>query len=386
MNLSDQLHELADRVDTRPFTPAEDIRRVGDRFRRQQRARLSVGAASLTVLAVVVALTWVLRPHGETTPSPVGPIDGWRLEHTWTVPGSGVVLQAADSLWAVDTADGELTSDGTSPAGATYQIDPQTGQVLDVLQGAVGGWPSVGAGALWLSTAAGGLDVLTKVDLVSHELTRVRTSRPRQLPHGAVVAGGHLWVANYGSGDLLQMDPTTLRTRHTIHFGDLADGGLPQSIVSDGKSLWVSFDNGLVRRLDARTGAQTSQLQLPVHEARLSEVDPQRHVLYASGVRGDSLFQIHISDRGPDRLGNELALSRVADSILNAVAVSPDSIWVAITNPDELLRIDPETFTIVARVPISGIDHTSNVGVALAAAPGTVWVRVEDRLVTLTGD
>jgi hypothetical protein len=52
------------------------------------------------------------------------------------------------ALWVIDNKDTKLTPDGTAPAGEMYQIDPGSGDVLDRLPGAVGGWQSVGAGAI----------------------------------------------------------------------------------------------------------------------------------------------------------------------------------------------------------------------------------------------
>lgn len=386
MNLGDLLNQLADDVDTRSLPDADQIRRTGDRFRRQRLARLSVGAAVVAVVAVVATVAVVTNPWTRSAPEPVSPIDGWRVTRTLDVPGSGAIIFGDDSLWVVDMEEGELAEDGTSPAGSLLEVDPGSGDILDRIPGAVGGWPNIGAGAIWLCTAAGDLDVLTRVDLATHEVRRIATSDPRQLPHGTAFAGGNLWVANWSSGDLVRMDPQTGRVRQTIHLGDYSTGQAPRSLISDGHSLWVGNDNGLVSRFDGATGDQTSRLQLPFREVGFDGIDSRRHVLYANAVRGNSLLEINIGQAGPDRLGRELPLTEEVDGMLGGFAMGTDLLWVATTNPDQLLRIDPETFAIRERMPLTGMAHESNVPVALAASGRTVWIRVEGKVVELAPD
>lgn len=388
MNLADLMNQLADDVDTRSLPDADQIRRTGDRFRHQRRARLSVGAAVVAVAAVLATVAIITNPWTRSAPEPVSPIDGWRVTRTLEVPGSGSIIYGDDSLWVVDMKDGELAEDGTTPAGSLYQIDPGSGDILDRIPGAVGGWPNIGAGAIWLCTAAGELDVLTRVDLATHEVRRIATSDPKQLPHGTAFAAGNLWVANWSSGDLVRMDPETNQVRQTIHIGDYGTGQAPHSLVSDGHSLWVGNDNGLITRFDGATGEQTSQLQLPLpfREVGIDGIDTRRHVLYAHAIRGNTLLEINTGQSGPDRFGSELPLTKEVDGMLGGFAIGTDSLWVATTNPDRLLRIDPETFTISDRMPLAGMAHESNVPVALAASGRTVWIRVEGKVVELAPD
>ncbi|HET6938253.1 MAG TPA: hypothetical protein VFI19_06600, partial [Nocardioides sp.] len=112
MNLTDLMNEMADDVDTRALPEPDQVRRVGDRLRRRHRSRLAAGAAAV---AVAVAATAVAVTTGDprSDPSPVGPIDGWRVVRTVEVSGSGAVFAGDGSLWVVDMAGGRLTADGT---------------------------------------------------------------------------------------------------------------------------------------------------------------------------------------------------------------------------------------------------------------------------------
>ena len=388
MNLADQLNQLADDVDTRGLPDAQEIRRTGDRFRRQRRARISVATTVVAVVAIVTTAAVVTRPWTRSAPEPVSPIDGWRVTRTLEIPGSGAMLYGADSLWVVDMKDGELAEDGTAPAGSLYQIDPASGEVLDRIPGAVGGWPSVGGGAIWLCTAAGDLNMLTRVDLATHQVTQIETSHPKQLPRGTAFAGGNLWVSNWVSGDLLRIDPETDRVQRTLHLGEGSSPRTPSNPISDGHSLWLSSGSGLITRLDGATGEQTSRLQLPDLDVQLAGIDSRRHILYGYPVRGwTTLYEINADPSARDQLGRDVGLTpKRLDATILAFAVGSGSLWAATMNPDELVRIDPKTFTVTGRMPLTGMDRGSNVPVALAASGQTVWIRVAGKVLELAPD
>jgi len=382
VNLADLMNELADDVDTRSMPDPDRVRRIGDEVRRRHHSRLAVGAAVVVAVAVSAAAALAARDP-RSAPEPVRPVEGVRVVRTVDIPGSGAAFVGDGSLWVVDMAGGRLTDDGTAPAGDLYQLDPESGEVLDRIPGAVGGWPAVGGGAVWLSTAAGDLDVLTRVDLTTHEVTRISTSHPRTLPHGVAVVGDTLWVASYGTGELLLMDTDSFAVRRRIHLGGQPSDQAPQGLVTDGSSVWVSDDKGVVTRFDGATGTVTSRLELPAHEVRLDGIDA-RGILYANAVRGNTVFEIVTGAGGaPDEIGRELPLTPEVDSMLGGLTLGAGAMWVATLNPDDLVRVDAESFEVTGRTPLAGLDHESNVPVAIAATHDAVWVRIDGKVVEL---
>lgn len=377
MNLADRMNKLAEDVDARALPEPGQIRHVGDRLRVTRRRRIAVGAA---VAVVVVAATATLARGGApSAPEPAGGIGDWRVTRTLSVPGEGIVLYGDHSLWV--TAVESVNTGGTVSTGTLDQIDPGSGEVLDRIPGAVGGWPSVGAGAIWLSSVDP--EVLTRIDLANHAVTRIAIHHPRQHPQGSAVAQGNVWVINNASGDLLRIDPTTYQVTRTIHLGATAQGTAPRSIISDGHSVWVSDDNGLVQRFDGATGDLRSQVQLPFREVLFDGVDRSRQVLYAHPLRGNVLTEVGFDQAGTNWQGQEVSLSSNVDSLLLACAAGPDSLWAVTSNPDQLLRIDPDTFQITGRMSLRGIDHESNIPVAMAAGGGGVWIRVQGKVLEL---
>jgi hypothetical protein len=380
VNLAELMNQLADDVDARALPEPEQVRGAGDVRRRRHRNRLAAGAAAL---AVVVAATAVAVTAGDprSAPEPASPIKGWRVVRTSEVPGSGSAIVGDGSLWVVNMAAHRLTEDGKAPAGDLYRLDPESGDVLDRIPGGVGGWPAVGGGAVWLSTAAGDLNVLTRVDLVTHEVSRTKTTHPRTLPHAVAVAGDTLWVPSPHTGELILMDPHSLAVRRRIHLAAPDSGRAPNGAVTDGTSVWVADADGVITRFDGATGEQTSSLQLPVHDLGLDGIDVARDVLYAHAADGNTLYQvIGGTGRRPDELGAELPLGST-DIRLAGVSVGSDSVWVATYDPDLLLRVDQQTFKVTARAPLEGLNHKSNVPVAIAATDDAVWVRVDGKVV-----
>ena len=248
MNLADRMNQLAEDVDARALPEPGQIRHAGDRLRVTRRRRIVVGAA-VAVVAVMATAT-LTRGGARSAPEPAGGIGDWRVSRTVSVPGEGIALYGDHSLWV--TAVERANAGGKVPTGTLEQIDPGSGEVLDRIPGAVGGWPSVGEGAIWLSSV--GPELLTRIDLANHAVTRIAIHHPKQHPQGSAVAQGNVWVINNASGDLLRMDPNSYRVTRTIHLGANTQGTAPRSIISDGHSVWVSNDNGLVQRFDGATG------------------------------------------------------------------------------------------------------------------------------------
>jgi sugar lactone lactonase YvrE len=199
------------------------------------------------------------------------------------------------------------------------------------------------------------------------------------------VAAGNLWVANMDTGDLVRMDSRTHRLLQTVHLGESGNGGAPLSLVTDGQIVWASTRDGVVWRIDGATGERLSLLQLPTRDPHLFALDTSRRVLYAGAYDGTRLLEIDADQRGPDWTGRELRLGQRADrNLLTDLAVGPDSLWAATLNPDQLLRIDPDTFTISGRMPLAGVDHESDSEPNLASGGGAIWVRIKGKVLELS--
>jgi hypothetical protein len=380
VNLGDRMNQLADDIDTSLMPEAGEIRRLGDGFRQQSRQRRRrVGLAAVAAgVAVVATVTAVVRAEDRANIQPARGLD-LQVAQRISIPDAGSIVYADGSVWVVDEHQRQLTVD-QAPAGEMYQIDPETGDVLDRIPEGVGGWAGVGGGAIWLCTAAGDLNVLTRVDLQTHKVTRHATDDPPSLPHGSAFAAGVQWVADTDHGDLLRVDPDTGRVLSRIHIGSDKNDESPTGPVTDRHTVWVSTAAGKVIGVDPATNAVASQLQLPV---RNSSVGAKRgHVLYAAG--GVDLYEINIGAHHHATLGRTLALADLtSQSSVVAMTSGLGYLWAIQFNPDRLLKIDPVTFKVVGYRPVTGIDHAAGSPVGLTAGSGALWIRTQGQLLEL---
>ena len=124
------------------------------------------------------------------------------------------------------------------------------------------------------------------------------------------VAGGYLWVFNFGDGTVTRIDSATSRVAETVQFDDGA-----AAILGHGDDLWVTADQHDLVRLEGSTGKEIDRFEL----------------------------------------GQEL-LFRTGDA--GFLGYAGESIWVTVPDltrpldPHELWRIDPETGDLQARLTI----------------------------------
>ena len=139
-------------------------------------------------------------------------------------------------------------------------------------------------------------------------------------PRGVAV-GGSVWVANSGDGTVSEVDPRTLEVVQTIGIGAQAT-----DIAAGAGGVWVATgnDNTLVQ-IDPRTGAVLATLRLPQEKDQPTTAP--------------------------------------------AVAVGEGAVWVG--SGVRLLKIDPDTGTIVAGLSQLGFGHGV---IDIAVGLGAVWI------------
>jgi streptogramin lyase len=189
------------------------------------------------------------------------------------------------------------------------------------------------------------------------------------------VAGGYLWAMTTGAGKLSRIDTEKGRVEYARAPLDLGGGVFPDLAGGLG-SLWQTHANptvGGVDRIDPTAVEAIERIALPSANALAVGTDavwattapPQ-----GSRKRG-ALARI---DPKLNRLvGPPLPLGRdLAD-----VAVAVDAVWVVDRAGDSVVRLDPSTMRMRARVPV-GQDPAF-----VAVSPRAVWVaNLGDRTLT----
>jgi len=219
-------------------------------------------------------------------------------------------------------------------------------------------------------------------------------------PCGIASSAGGVWVAAYGTGQLVRIDPrrnrvarrirvargichlalrsgsvwvasdkTDLLYRVNLRRGHVAAripvGAWPADLEFAFGSLWVTaYELAKVVRIDPRTSRITRVYQVGGNPAGLGEADSALWV--ALGRNGRSLGRL-------DPATGELTKTDIGRTGPGFLATAFGSLWTT-TADGYAVRIDPATRRVVASLPVPATPAE------LAAAPdGTVWVAEKER-------
>jgi streptogramin lyase len=300
-----------------------------------------------SVLLVTVALATACGGSASSQTEPV------------KIRGNSLVLIDAKSARVI--ADVAVASNPTRVAyghGAFWVVSPDASLVVrvDVHTKAatrlhIGKHPfdvAIGGGALWVPDHDG--HRLLRFDLESHAL---RETRNLGLP--AISAGfgfRSVWLV-VADGRLLRIDPRTLRETGSVPEATTTSEGIEPKLAFDHSSVWISSPA----------------------ESSVARVDPTRgtidkHILIgATGISAgagavwvaDNATAIwRFSGRRPQRI--EVGTQP------QDVAATSEGVWVADYGDETLVRVDPTSRRVVARIKLP--HHP----VAVAAGQGVVAV------------
>ena len=241
-------------------------------------------------------------------------------------------------------------------------------------------WRLITAGALGLLAAAAGAVVLalmssdgTALGSVPPGVAVIDARNGRLVAHiptteiaqpvEAVTGNGAFWVWNLRPFSLVQVDPSTGRTRSRIAspFGGDAGWFLP-----DGTDVWFTGKDEIAR-VDAREARV-------VDRAPISRAQGGRFGLTGLTPCAGSIWVVDADNSSVLRLDRRTARVRARISVQYpwAIACGDGGLWVT-SNYNGLSRIDPNTNSVVATAPID--THLN----AVAVAGGYAWTTDEQR-------
>ena len=243
-----------------------------------------------------------------------------------TVPGQPSPVRATIEIGSVPS--GMATGGGALwVAGSDHlaRIDPATGRVAGTTPvGATGpAGVAFGGGAVWVPVAVPG--ALWAVDPQTGKVTaRIPLGGPLRGPISVTATRGAVWIACYGAtgpestasgGTLLRVDPRRERVVAQIPLPDQ-----PVAVAADASAAWVATADGRVLMVSAR-----------------------RNRVVAAVDAGDPL------------------------GFSQPLAVGAGGVWLADPLDEQVVRIDPRTRRVVARIP-------AGAATTLAATQDAVWV------------
>jgi streptogramin lyase len=246
-----------------------------------------------------------------------------------------------------------------------------------------------GGGAFWVVSPEAG--VVVRVDADTKAATRFHIGED---PYDVAIGAGALWVPDHDGQRLLRFDLESHELRKTRNLG------LPAISVGFGlDSVWLVTADGTLRRIDPRTLHETrsipdatttieaSEPKLAFDrssvwisspaESNIARIDPtrgtvERHMLMgATGISaGSGAVWVADDESSIWRFGRGQPERTPAGPQPLDTAATSDGVWVADSADQTLVRLDPTTRRIRARIKLH---HRP---VAIAAGSGVVAVAV----------
>jgi hypothetical protein len=244
-----------------------------------------------------------------------------------------------------------------------------------------------GAGALWVV----GSDQVIRVDPDSDSVTaRIPVAATGSGPAAVAVGAGAVWVPAAVPSALWRIAPATNKVTGRIPLGSPLRGSI--SVSAAGDTVWVACcgearpgypgsSGGRLLRVDPHRKRVVADLPLPANPAAVAADPAGAWVATADG-------RVLLVSRKRNRVvatidaGGPLGFSQT-------IAVGSTGVWLADPFHEQVVRIDPKTRRVTARIPAGAVTTLAVTGDAVWGLSSMGLVRVDparDRLAAVAPD
>lgn len=303
------------------------------------------------------------------------------------------------ALMRDDGGGGGAAASAVTPP-AVIAVDPATNRIVASL--ASGSKPAslaAAEGTLWVGDARDA--TVARIDPVARRVVRTIGIGAAAIDLAAAPSG--VWVATGGLGQVVQVNPSLDAVSLRVNLSRAGDPIIPSvgAVAAEGRRVWAGAFDGMVR-LDAVTGDVTARVNLGSSAAL--QIAPAGEAVWATTLRGRAkrvdtgsarvtgefyagafVLPVAVNVEAVWLGGGEGALWRIdpvtgaptrstsiGEGNLAAIALGAGSVWVASQGDDALLRVNPRTGGVVARVPLPGTPQD------VALAGGLAWVAIQE--------
>jgi DNA-binding beta-propeller fold protein YncE len=222
---------------------------------------------------------------------------------------------------------------------------------------------AAGAGALWVV----GSDEVTRIDPTTNSVTaRIPIRATGSGPAAVAVGAGAVWVPVAVPGALWGIAPGTNKVTARIPLGGPLAGAI--SVSAAGDSVWIASNGepgpgagtsgGRLLRVDPSRKRVVADIALPADPVAVAA---DARATWVATVGGQVLMVNHKRNRvvATINAGGPLGLSQT-------IAVGPGGVWLADPFDEQVVRIDPRTRRVMARIPAGAVT-------TLAVTADGVW-------------
>jgi streptogramin lyase len=263
-----------------------------------------------------------------------------------------------------DEQHGRIWSGSTTSLG---WIDPQTG-ATHVVDDVPGVYLAVYGDSLYRTAWA--KDAVARYDISDDPRLVVRRQAPSPLNVAAGPEG--VWASDHNHGNLLRLDPQTLRIVDKIPIDKVAigpgNGFGPAGLVWQGENLWVNVKKAATLALVDRTGQVLRKIQLGGVDIG-DDLALTSAGLWADVAHKDDSSEWTLVDTRTLRVKVRLGAPKGSDTWATPVEVN-GQIWLPVD--DKLVHLDPDRGWQPDRVV--SLDRSDIHPRYATAGFGSVWI------------
>lgn len=188
-------------------------------------------------------------------------------------------------------------------------------------------------------------------------------------PNDVAFAAGSVWVPLHHSAAVARIDPATNAVATSVPVTTSDSGEKPGRLAYGDGALWLTNYTdigvaGSLVRIDPATGNVVASVRSPAELCCAPIVGGGWAWAIAPDLSGGSLIKVS------EQTNAVVGTMRLANAFSGAYGAG--SVWVGSGN--EVVRVDPATNAVTARIPMSG-----NASVRAFGA-GTVWVDLDTKI------
>jgi hypothetical protein len=277
------------------------------------------------------------------------------------------------------------TAATTAPPGSVPPARPSP-VVATVGTGGFSYDMAAGAGAVWVV----GSDEVTRIDPATNGVrARIPVAATGSGPAAVAVGAGAVWVPVAVPAGLWGIDPGSNKVTARIPLGGPLRGSI--SVSAAGDTVWVACcgeagtgstsSGGRLLRVDPRRKRVVADIHLPASPAAVAADATGAWVATADG-------QVLMVSRKRNRVvaaidaGGPLGFSQT-------IAVGAGGVWLADPFDEQVVRIDPRSRRVMARIPAGAVTTVAATGDAVWALSSLGLVRLDpgrDRVAAVATD
>jgi virginiamycin B lyase len=255
---------------------------------------------------------------------------------------------------------------GNNPSWVTRWVTPTNPMTRETPTMALAAAPTrlaAAADAVWVLTPAD--NSLVRIDPATNQV--VATIGVGRAPSGLAVGAGAVWVSRRSDAVVVRVDPTANRVVATIPVGRA-----PGSVTVAGGLVWVALPGGGLGRIDPASNRSTL---VPVARCCDGELAAGQGALWVANHRDGTLVRV---DPATGRVAARVLLPETADQQPHQVAVGDGAVWVTSASPRSatanlLWRVDPASNQVTGTLDL-GPTAAGGIPNSVAAGNGAVWV------------